>query len=291
VPSRDNCLIIDDSYFVKENYLYCRDSYGRAGWELEISGFDADGTRLRVHPNAMGKMLVPELLINPLLWFKMNQKGYPVIHAAGVTSNGKACIFAGQGAAGKSTIALSMVAKGYKLLSDHFLILNKEQVLRFPAPLHLTDFNISPFVKSNMKAKQKNLFMLSQLFHKATGKRIAVKISPRNLFPEQIEDKASLHAVFFLLLPRGTLKIEAISKEEFIEHMVANQRLESLPFIRYMLEYSYIFPESSVASYWERFRQNLNQSLGSAACFYRLEVPLSYSDETLNQIREFVQGV
>ena len=66
--------------------------------------------------------------------------------------------------------------------------------------------------------------------------------------------------------------------------MIPNQKLECLSLIRYMLEYSYLFPQSILATYWAQYEANLRQALSVAEAFYRVEVPLKYDTKTLEQI-------
>lgn len=286
-PNNRSCIIVDDDFHIKEDYLYCRDHYKYAKWQLEMFGFEQNDTMVHIQSNLLGKMLMPELLINPLIWLKLTQKGYPVIHASGIVKDTKAFIFAGQGASGKSTVALSLVEKGYELLSDHYLILNKGEALSFPSPLHITDFNITPFIKGKLEARERNAFRLRQLFDKFTGKKVATKVSPQALFPGSVATKAKVHSIF-LLLPRGKFKVEKLNKEEFVSHMLANQKLEFFPFTKYMMEYAYLFPRSNMATYWTRYEESLRQSLDIIAPFYKVEVPRKYDDETLGKISRLV---
>ena len=218
-----------------------------------------------------------------MIWFKLNEKGYPIIHGSGVVRDGNAYVFAAQGAAGKSTIALSLVEKGFKLLSDHFVILNQGDVLSFPAPLHIMDFNISPIVKSSMNSSHKVSFYFKQLFHRLTGKRIATKILPRDILPSLLVDRAKLHSIF-LLLPKGSFMVTRIGKEELISHLMMNQKLETFPFIKYMMEYSYLFPHSKMANYWARYEENLRQALDTQVSIYKVEVPPRIDTRTMEEL-------
>ena len=288
-PNTHNCTILDDDYYIKEDCLYCcRDSYQYAKWRLELSGFEQGNMTARIHSNLLGKMLIPELIINPLIWFKLNEKGYPVMHGSAVSRDGQAYIFAGRGGAGKSTIALNLVERGFKLLSEHFVILGKDKVLSFPTPFHIMDFNLAPIIRKNMLLRHRVLFQCKQFFRHVTGKGLATKILPGDILPENsLADEAKLQSVF-LLLPRDVFRVARIGKEELINHLVANQKLETIPFVKYMMEYAYLFPESKMATHWARYQENLGQALAAAKAFYRVEVPLRYDSETMEEISRLV---
>ena len=41
IPSNEGCYIVDDRYYIKEDYFYCeRDSYKLTKWRFELSGFE-----------------------------------------------------------------------------------------------------------------------------------------------------------------------------------------------------------------------------------------------------------
>jgi hypothetical protein len=282
-----DCLIMDDKFYMKEDYLYCSDSYKYAKWKLMMSGFEGGSTKVNVSANPFAWMIIPDLIVNPLIWFKLTEKGYAIVHGSGVVKDDRAYVFTGRGAAGKSTIALNLVERGFKLLGDHFVVLGNKAVLSFLPPLHIADFNLRPIVRRRMKARHKIFFRLDQLSKRVTGLQVGTKISPKTLLPDLTADKAKLHSVI-LLLPREKFKVEKIHKEELIAHIISNQKLESLPFIKYMMEYSYLFPQSNMANHWTRYEQNLSQALAGAAALYRVEVPLKYDNGTLESILQMV---
>lgn len=290
-PHNQDCYFLDNKYYVKENYLYCRDSYRHAKWELEMSGFERGNMEVHLNCNLLGKIFASEVLLNHLIWLKLNEKGYSIIHGSGVSKDDKAYIFAGQGAAGKSTIALNLMERGFKLLGDHFVILNNGYAMSFHSALHIVGFNITPSVKGNRSLKQKGFYCLNELLYKLTGRGTATKINVKDIFPNSLEDKAKLHSIF-LLLPKEKFKAERMDKEDLIGHLVMNQKLESLPsFARYMVEYSYLFPQSNMAAYWGHYEANLRRALNAEIEIYKLEVPRRYDVKTLNEIFKKVEAL
>ena len=287
-PSVSDCLVMDDKFYIKKDYLYCSDSYKYAKWQLMISGFESGSTEVHISANPFAWMIIPDLIINPLIWFKLNEKGYAIVHGSGVVKNDRAYVFTGRGAAGKSTIALNLIKNRFKLLGDHFVVLGNDAVLSFLTPLHIADFNLLPIIRKRMKARHKIFFKLDRLSGRVTGMQVGTKISPGTMFPGLTGDKAKLHSVF-LLLPREKFRAEKIDKDEFVSHIVSNQKLESLPFMKYMMEYSYLFPRSNMANHWTRYEQNLSRSLAGGEGLYRVEVPLKYDSETMESILQMVR--
>ena len=290
-PHNQDCYFLDEKYYVKENYLYCQDSYRYIKWELEMSGFERSNMEIHLNCNSIGKMFISDLMLYHLIWLKLNEKGCSIVHGSGVSKDGKAYIFAGQGASGKSTIALNLIERGFKLLGDHFVILNNGYVMSFPTALHIMGFNITPFIKENMSLKHKAFFYSNELLYKLTGRGTSTKLNVKDIFPNSLEDKAKLHSIF-LLLPKEKFKAERIGREDLISHLVMNQKLESFPsFIKYMTEYSYLFPQSNMAAYWEHYEENLRRALSPETEIYKLEVPRRYDAKTLDEILQIVEAL
>lgn len=288
-PNNQDCYFLDEKYYIKEDYLYCKDSYRYLKWELEMSGFERGNMEVRLNCNLPGKVFASDLIINHLIWLKLNEKGYPIAHGSSVSKDGKAYIFAGQGASGKSSIALNLLESGFKLLGDHFVILNNGYAMSFPSPLHIMGFNVTPSVKENMSSKHKVFFYSNALLYKLAGRGTATKINVKSIFPSSLEDKAKLHSMF-LLIPKEKIKSERMGRDDMIKHLVMNQKLESLPsFIKYMVEYSYLFPQSNMATYWEHYEENLRRAIPPGIEIYKLEVPKKYDAETLNGILQKVE--
>lgn len=171
-----DCYLLDDRFYVGRDYFYCRDRWRYACWELELSGLEKPPMRVRLNANLPGWLVVPELIIYPLIWFHLNLKGFPVVHASAVARDGKAYLFAGREAAGKTTVALGLLDRGFQLLSDHFVILGRGEALGFPSPLHILDYNLLPQVWARMGTRERLLLRLRGLLRRATGKGLAQKI-------------------------------------------------------------------------------------------------------------------
>lgn len=288
-PHNQDCYFLGEKYYIKDDYFYCHDSYRYIKWELEMSGFEGGDMEVHLNCNFIGKMFISDLIINHLIWLKLNEKGYSIVHGSCASKNGGAYVFAGQGASGKSSIALNLIEHGFKLLGDHYVILNDGYAISFPSPLHIMSFNLTSSVKKNMSLKHKVFFYLNQLLYKLAGRGTATKINLKDIFANSLEDKAKLHSIFFLL-PKEKFKAENIDINTLINHLVMNQNLESLPsFIRYMVEYSYMFPQSKMATYWENYKKNLTNALNPGINIYKLEVPKKFDAKTFEKLLQKIE--
>ena len=74
-----------------------------------------------------------------------------------------------------------------------------------------------------------------------------------------------------------------------INHLVMNQKLDSLSFLKYMLEYSYTFPDSKLATHWNRYRANLRKNIGEGIPTYKIEVPRKYDKDVFERSMEAME--
>lgn len=287
-PSNQECRILDNHHYVKEDYFYCKDSYKIAKWEFEMSGFESGDMKIQISTNSFASMIISGFLIDPLINFKLNEKGYSLIHGSCVSKDDHAYLFTAQGGGGKTSTALYTVERGFNFLGDNFTILDKGYALSFLSPLNIFSFNLVPVVKKNMGINSRTEFHLKNILYKLTGLRIVTKINVKEIFPESLDDKSKVESIF-LLIPKEKFGIVEIDKEELIEHMVANMKLDSFPFIKYMMEYSYMFPESRMATHGDRYEESLRKNLSDHVTIYRVEVPQKYDIKTFEEIWRVIQ--
>jgi hypothetical protein len=293
-PSNESCTILDYTYHIKENYIYCEDSYKIGRWQVEVSGLEKGGTTVKLSTNIVGTiaadMFICMFVIDFLIRFKMEGKGYSVVHASAVSKDGHGYLFPSQSGAGKTTTAVYFAENGYNFLGDDFVILHKGEVISYLTPLNIFAYNLNPVILKNLGFNDKLILKLKNILYKATSRYIKIftKMNPKKIFSNQIVDKSKLDAVF-LLVPKEKFGVEKTDREVIINNLFINQMMESFPFLKYLLEYAYVFPESSIATHWEKCRENLMRNLGEDMDFYRVDVPKRYDRGTFEKIREVVE--
>lgn len=288
-PSNRDCYILDDTYYIKEDYLYCKDSYKLAKWDFEMSGFEGDNGIIHISNNLIGSMFISPL-IDFLISFKMNERGYPLVHSSCVSKNNHAYLFPARSGGGKTVMSLYFVEKGFDFLGDNFVVLDKDNVLSFLSPLNIFTYNLAPIIKNNLGLKTRTILSLKYLLYKMTMgyAKIFTKINVKDVFQNSIIDESKLGSIF-LLIPKKEFYIEKISKEELINYLVMNQKLDSLSFFKYMLEYSYMFPDSNMATHWTRYKENLRKNISEDIPIYKIEVPQRYDAKVFERIYEVIK--
>lgn len=287
-PSNQECHVLDNEYYVKEDYFYCKDSYKTAKWKFEMSGFESGDMKVRISTNPFASMIISGFLIDPLINFRLNEHGCSLVHASCVSRDNRAYLFTAQGGGGKTSTALYSVERGFNFLGDNFVILDRGHAMSFLSPLNIFSFNLCPIVKTNMGIKSKVEFYFKNLLYRASGLRLVTKIDVKDVFANSSVNKSKLDSIF-LLIPKEKFNIVELDKNELISHMIANQKLDSFPFLKYMMEYSYMFPKSKMATHWDRYEGNLSKNLDDNISIYKVEVPQRYDINTFEEIWRRVQ--
>lgn len=290
-PSNDNCKILENKYYIKKNYFYCKkDMYKFTNWKFEMSNIDSENTIVKISSNFFGYLWMVGFIIEFLIHYKMNIKGYPLIHASALSQNNKGYIFSARGGGGKTTISMNLLNRGFKLLGDNFVIVNNGQVLSYFSPLNIFTYNLAPIIRTNLTFKNKINLNLKKIIYKFSFGfiKIFTKINPKEILQNSILDNSSIYKIF-VLLPKNELKYKNLNKEELCNFLLINQMLDTLLFLPYITEYSYIYPKSNLANHWNLYKKNLVKNIPDSIEFSEIEVPLKYEKNIFDDICNYLE--
>lgn len=112
----------------------------------------------------------------------LRRRGYFLLHAAGISKNGKGLLFIGQTHAGKTTTALNLIMSGWELLSNDVVLVRKvgETFIAYPVPDVVT-------------IRPKTLILLPQFPHEKLGQQFVPNVPlADNIMPaSQLVDRWS----------------------------------------------------------------------------------------------------
>ncbi|HOX04615.1 MAG TPA: hypothetical protein P5555_20550 [Candidatus Paceibacterota bacterium] len=109
------------TYFYLRGHHYIARFPGMADFELS-----ADGASIRCYP-VPGTPLptIEHLYLNQVLPLALSRQGKLVFHASAIESQAGALVFMGPSGRGKSTLAASFAQKGFRILADDALQIDK----------------------------------------------------------------------------------------------------------------------------------------------------------------------
>jgi len=298
-PSNDNCYIVDHKYYVKDNYFYCKDSAGKVKWEVEIFGFEEGTTVVNFNYKASGlkstisRISIETFLLRPIIYYKLSEKGYFMIHAAGVSKDGEALIFPGRGGAFKTSLVMDFVKRtNFSYLGDDRVILHRDKVLSFPAHFPLFEYTYRMRQDEHLSFFDKINFVISLWRNKNYNGTVP------------LTKMAKLKAVFFIVKCNSMdgIFINELSLKEAVTKLVRSSKMEmssvsdtlvgfsSGPYYRYMLAYSYVFPNSKVHRYWNILWKNFEGILQKLPV-YEIELPKKYSVDIFSRINRVMEEI
>ena len=292
-PSNQDCYLVDHQYYIKENYFYCKDGEGRARWEVEISGFESGNTVVNFDGGVFGsqQIFMPErlsqnLLLMPLIGYKLCEKGSFLVHSAAIAKDGQAYLLAGRGGAAKTDLALDFVRKkGFQFLGDDGVIIYRDKVLSFPISLGLVDYRLHRRVNASLEGFYDRIRAIGHLW-----KGVDCGSMP-------LARESRLKAVFFMVKTSGTTinKVELDSKEAAgkiakaanLEAVISPSPMVmpagSGRYLKYMLAYSFVFPDSRIAKYWSDLEQRLAPVL-TAIPVYEIRIQKDYTPAVFDDV-------
>lgn len=308
VPSNEDCYLVDHKYYIKDNYFYCRESEGKARWEVEIKGWEQGDAVINFHlsrqfqPNPVDMLRVPFFLPQAFLLriieHKLGEKGYFLTHSAAISKGDKAYLLSGRAGGFKTSLCMDFVRRaGFDCLGDDRVILYEDKVFGFLMNSAMFEFMAERLPDETHFGALKQAQFVSRYLRTGRGKAGENK-------PKSAKLKALLLVAKSNRLDNKQVNFEPISRsslKEVVNSLLLSTRLEdfcgmgmpsfgisSAPFLRYMLAYTFVFPKSSVATQEKRLAERLRVSLENIP-IYRVEIPSEYSSDTFNQIHEFIE--
>jgi len=85
------------------------------------------------------QMLLKLYVEQTLLWYLSWRHNLLCLHAAAIEKNGQVVVLAGLNGVGKTSLALSLVAKGYRLFADNYLLMDAHRAFLAPDTVRLEE--------------------------------------------------------------------------------------------------------------------------------------------------------
>lgn len=305
--SNEDSYLIDYKYHIKDNYFYCRDSDGKAKWGMEIIGFERGNTIVNfnvnhtLQPQSIASLVslpisLPHALLLRIIEFKLNQKGYPFIHSAGINRGDRAYLLCSRGGAFKTTLCMDFVRRaGFGVLGDDHVILHDDKVLSFPM-----GSSVFQFMTTHLPTEKHWGFFRQVQF-------AAEQILNKPHKTVMREDKfAKLEALFFVTRSNGRQGGKQVTIEDLpdnyidqaVNRILANNiaegfvglplfGIDSLPFLKYKLVYNFVFPNSLIAMQEKKVAENLKNILKKIP-IYKIDTPFNYNLDAFEEINKFI---
>lgn len=289
------CTVVNHKYFVKKDFLYCRDSYKIVKWKVQIEGFEKNNTIIRFHSGRLGDYFLCRYVIEPFMRYKVNKKGYVFLHSSAVSKGKNAYLFFASKGVGKTSTILNLVNRGFSFMSDDYTILSKHgTVFSFPTTIHMFFYNVKqcPFILKKLGTRDKLGIKLRHLNYLLTMgyAQFPYSINVLDIFPaSSIGKRKELKSLIFLhkVRDKGIIARKKINASSLAKKIVMVNKFEACNFLEYMLAYSFLFPKSTVARHWDLSEKNLISALKNKN-LSEILVPEAYTDRIFKKINQLI---
>lgn len=308
-PDNDNCYRLDHNNFIKENYFYCKDSSGTASWEVEIQGFEEGSTIINYNGKISGpeNIFYPDLLpqdifLRSLIEYKLYKKGYYLLHGAGVSKQNKGYIISGRGSSFKTSISMDLVRKSnFKFMADDKIILsNDREIYSFPVHAKAFEFKSSNIQEENFRNTSGGRSLNSLINFFKFIRYLRNKDFDYKKIALPIVDVSNLNELLFVSRTNcNNFEIGLIDSKTAANRLYYNNVSDILKghtfmlmdygqyFYKYILLYSFIYPENSLMNYWERFTHDIKDTIHGIPT-YEAKIGKNYQKSTFEGISKII---
>ena len=288
-------IILDDTYYIADNYIYLKDKRKRAKWEFEINNIDGI-PEININANFIGNITAILNIVEFIAQFILLKKGISIVHASGVSLNNKGMLLSARSGGGKTTLALSLLNNNYLYLGDNFILLNNGEMKSYLSPLNIFSYNRLPIVEKTFSIQQKISLSLKQKLHFLTKGyyRIFEKINPKETFVNLISSEADINTLIILNPHTNTKEKPVLEKIEYdyaIKKLLYNMEMDLLRYNKYIYSYGYIYPNSSFTRFWENYESSLRKNLPVNCQIFNVNVPMKYNNDFIDQLSEQLKNV
>ena len=289
-PNNEDCYVVNRKYFIKENYLFCRDSQKIVRWEVCLKGLTERTTTVYFSGSKFGEVFLRDYIIEPLIGLKLAHRGFSLLHASGIAIDGNGLIFPACKGVGKTSTILNLIGKGAFLGNDKVILSSNGSVHSYPSFVHIFSYNLSdvPHAFKFLTMRQKVDIKIKHLVKVLSRGYVSLPldVNPRDLWGKLGESCPLQSLVLLTKTNKDAARVvEHHNKEEIIKRLSIINRYEMQYFDDLLSAYSYIYPgtDIDIERYWQTFKNNLSHALEGISC-YEVKVPKRYTIATYNRI-------
>lgn len=299
-------ITVDHEFYLEPGYFYCNDVGGGGHWQVSIE-WQNSCMEVKFHGTAGGKdkylyphLLPQDLILLPLMEILLARKNMLLLHAAAVGKDDSCFLLVGRGSAGKTTLVMDFLRRGYRLLGDERVLVDtKGQVWSFLLHNLTLQYKLDHLKKEQFRENGRTTLgaIAKYLDFLWKGYCDSYKIRLNTM------DKANLSAVFFLNPHLGDdVLISPENTDQAEKRLLINNRAEWQKgytfscnnyghyFSRYADIFSFIYPHSEIATHWQVMEEIIHELFKNQVPLWNLMYPANYADKTVDLILQKVNN-
>lgn len=248
------------NYDYSEDGVYEERRYKTAHWKVALIGLLQKKTSVYFAGNQSSLVFFIGEILEPLIRYKLAEKGITLIHSSSVSVSGQGCLVSGIRHTGKTLVMMASLFKGASLLSDDYTFVSGEgDLFCYPKKvnLFLTHFREIEGLKQywpSLPLTHKFVLYRNHWIRKLTRDYAVLGYQRflNDLFPSfKIINQAPLKQILILTgKPGGKLSLrENIPSEEAAAKLIANNQWEGEGFQRMMKAHAYGVKKGSAVAW------------------------------------------
>ena len=266
-------------------------------WRILIEGLTQDLTTIYFDGDPFfSSELLMMLILEPLIAYKLSQKGGLVIHASALSINGNGALFTGDTGIGKTSILLHLLQnESTQYYSDDQTFVIDNNIHAYPVPIgfrkHLVDTH-------SIAASQRDYAIL--VFYNIINRLLSYypnltlripsnKVVFTSGFRVHAGSIAPLKHVFILEVTHDKPKIQQISGSQAY-HKILHTNRSNEDKLKIFYDYFNRYDKSAADAAWDKFAHNLQVlTHRPKIAFYSVELNKKYDySETLDEIKRII---
>ena len=292
IPENEGCYVVDHKWYIKTDYIYCSEHIGKIKFKIEIIGMETSPTIINVSTNIrkiqqlfLPSVLPQHIVLRSIIDFKLLCKGFISIHAAAVANENGAIIFLGRNGTFKTTLSMDYIrTMKYKLLGDDRVIISKTKAFSYPIHNKLFEYRVNKLKTEDYSSFDKYKYLIYQRSNQY-----------------HIVDKADISSMYLIAKSNGKkMKAEQLPRNDVLIKIINNHKMENINgfsvmgiskgLYDYFAAYSYVFPDSKIARYWDIYGSMLAKFL-DADEYYEIFLPRTYTKTTFQDFVELTRSL
>ena len=285
--------VVNRKYRVCKDAIFANDSYKVARWKFLITGLKKERTRIYFCGNYWGYYILYKFFIEPVIRYKLNAKGYFMVHSSSVCVDDRAFIFPASPSVGKTSTMLHWLHSGKGFIADEYTIMKDQDVYSYPTPLRLHDYNLkaNPYICDDIPFWDKfQIYFRTWIFRFSLGYAdVTHEVDIWNIIRGvAVKDHVKLgKVVIFTKYSGSDVKANIISKKQLIEKLMIINRFETTRFNEYLDAYYYVNDIPTRDRFWNKMESDLIKMFPEKQ-YMELMIPERYTENTFKQINQFL---
>ena len=285
-------------YEYADDAVYGQKHYKTARWQTAILGLSRPQTTLYFDGNRHSLIFFIGEILEPLMRYKLVEKGVALIHSSCVASEGKGVLISGIRHTGKTLVMLKALVDGAELLSDDYTFVNAaRQLYAYPKKVNffVTHFREIPALKPYWKRLsrfEKSKMLLYYLIRRLTGDYAVLGHQQfiTDLIPTvSLRDSAPLKKIVLLTTrPGESFSVRKnVPLREAVAKLAANNQWECRECQKMLVAYAYE-KQHAVAHEWLSHEARLISKMVDGVVTIEFSIP-DFTPGTLNRCLRAVE--